>query len=582
MRVLPGLARLPAAAVEKIRPATAEGRCSSPSMNMPSIFCFLASVSILAVFAAPPARGDESPGGHDIVIYGGTSAGVAAAVQAARMGKSVVLIEPGRHIGGLTSGGLGMTDSGNRAVIGGISREYYRRIKAHYDRDEAWSVQRREDFRYFDPAADACWRFEPKVAEKVYLEMLHDAAVEVVTNERLNLEAGAGVRKELRAIRSIVMESGRVFPGRCFIDATYEGDLMARAGVRYTVGREANALYGESLNGVQTKNATKHQFASEVDPYVVPGDPASGLLPGIHGNGPGVEGGADRRVQAYCFRMCMTDAPENRVPFPKPDGYDPLRYELPARYLAAGTDGRYFDPAPMPNRKTDTNNNGAFSTDNLGMNYAYPEGDYETRAGIVAEHALYQKGLMWFLSNDERVPEALRREMSRWGLAKDEFTDNGNWPHQLYIREARRMISDHVQTEKDCFRARPTPEPVGMGSYNMDSHNVQRYVDAGGHARNEGDVQVSPGGPYQISYRAIRPRQAECENLLVPVCLSASHIAYGSIRMEPVFMILGQSAATAASHALDAGLPVQRIDYGKLAARLRADGQVLDHPTPGE
>ena len=273
----------------------------------------------------------------------------------------------------------------------------------------------------------------------------------------------------------------------------------------------------------------------------------------------------------------MTDVPENRVPFPKPDDYDPLRYELFARYLAAGTDGRYIDPAPMPNRKTDTNNNGAFSTDNINMNYGYPEGDYETREQIIREHESYQKGLMWFLCNDERVPEGLRKKMSRWGLAKDEFVDNGNWSHHLYIREARRMISDYVQTEHDCKRAVDTPDSVGMGSYNMDSHNVQRYVTEEGFARNEGDIQVSPGGPYRISYRAIRPKASQCTNLLVPAALSASHIAYGSIRMEPVFMILGQSAATAACLSLDANETVQNVDYDVLRKRLLEDKQVLDY-----
>lgn len=516
----------------------------------------------------------------DVVIYGGTSAGVASAVQTARMGKTVVLIEPSQHIGGLTSGGLGMTDTGNNSVIGGISREFYQRIRAHYAKDEAWTVEEREDFPFYREEDDALWRFEPRVAEMVFRTMLNVEKVKVVLGERLDLRDGIGVIKENLQIQRIVMESGRQFSAKCFIDATYEGDLMAKAGVSYHVGRESNATYGETLNGIQTKNARYHQFASNVDPYVVPGDPSSGLLPGIHANGPGKEGAGDKRIQAYCFRLCMTDAPENRVPFPKPDDYDPLRYELFARYLKSGTDGRYIHPAEMPNRKTDTNNNGAFSTDNINMNYAYPEGDYETRERIIREHESYQKGLMWFLCNDERVPDELRKEMSKWGLAKDEFVDNDNWPHQLYIREARRMISDYVQTEHDCFRTRDTPESVGMGSYNMDSHHVQRYVTADGFARNEGDVQVSPGGPYRISYRAIRPKASECSNLLVPAALSSSHIAYGSIRMEPVFMILGQSAATAACLSIDDSTSVQKVEYAKLRERLLADGQVLNYDAP--
>ncbi|MGK0184388.1 MAG: hypothetical protein ACI9R3_000154 [Verrucomicrobiales bacterium] len=516
----------------------------------------------------------------DVVVYGGTSAGVAAAIQTARMGKSVVLIEPTQHIGGLSSGGLGMTDSGSRAVIGGISREFYRKIRTHYADDNAWTVEKREDFPFFRAGEDALWRFEPKVAEMTFRDMLKEAMVTVVLGERLDLRAKSGVQMDHLEIRAIVMESGSTFSGKRFIDATYEGDLMAMAGVSFHVGRESNATYGETLNGVQTKNAHYHQFASTVDPYIVPGDASSGLLPGIHANGPGEEGAGDKRIQAYCFRLCMTDAPENRIPFPKPDDYDPLRYELFARYLNAGTDGRYLHPAEMPNRKTDTNNNGAFSTDNINMNYAYPEGNYETRDRIIREHESYQKGLMWFLCNDERVPESLRQEMSKWGLAKDEFVDNDNWPHQLYIREARRMVSDYVQTEADCFRTRETPESVGMGSYNMDSHHVQRYVTEEGYARNEGDVQVSPGGPYRISYRAIRPKASECSNLLVPAALSSSHIAYGSIRMEPVFMILGQSAATAACLSIDRNTSVQKLDYKVLRDRLLADGQVLKYDAP--
>ena len=522
---------------------------------------------------------------RDVVVYGGTSAGVAAAIQVSRMGKSVILIEPSQHVGGLTSGGLGMTDSGKREVIGGISREFYQRLQQFYSKDEAWVQEQREDYQFYKAGDDAIWRFEPKIAEATLRQMLAEAEVEVVYGQRLDLDkdvvmlhgvsVGGGVR-EHHSIQEIIMETGQRYRGRVFIDATYEGDLMAKAGVSYTVGREPNSKYGETLNGVQTNNATKHQFLADVDPYVVPGDPNSGLLPGVHDGDPGEEGAGDHRVQAYCFRMCLTDDPSNRVPFPKPEGYDPMRYELYLRYIQKGWRTVWGNHKDMPNRKTDTNNHGAFSTDNIGMNYDYPDGDYETREKIIREHELYQKGLFWFLCNDPRVPDDLQAKISRWGLAKDEFVDNGNWPHQIYVREARRMVSDYVQTEADCFRSRKTPDPVGMGSYNMDSHNVQRYVDERGFARNEGDVQVSPGGPYQISYRAIRPKKSECENLLVPAALSASHIAFGSIRMEPVFMILGQSAATGACQAIDQGRAVQDIDMGKLRERLLADKQVLE------
>jgi hypothetical protein len=513
----------------------------------------------------------------DVVIYGGTSAGVTAAVQCARMGKSVVVIEPGKHIGGLTSAGLGLTDSGIKEGIGGLSRDFYRRVKQHYASPTAWKQEKAEQFKWFGESTDALWRFEPGVAENILREMLAEHNVRVVFGQRLDLKKG--VVKSGAVISEIRMESGESYPGKRFIDATYEGDLMALAGVKFHVGREANSQYGETLNGVQTKQATKHQFLFDLDPYVKPGDPTSGLLPGIQKEGPGAEDGADRRMQAYCFRLCMTDDPNNMTPWPKPDGYDPMRYELGLRYALAGNKV-WHAPDRMPNRKTDTNNNGGFSTDNIGMNYDYPEGDYATREKIIQEHETYQKGFYWFFANDPRVPEAVKKEFRRWGLAKDEFVATGNWPHQLYIREARRMIGAYVHTEHDCRRTRPTPQSAGLGSYAMDSHNVQRYVDAKGHVRNEGDVQVKPGGAYQISYLSLCPKKEECTNLLVPVCLSSSHIAYGSIRMEPVFMILGQSATTAAIMAIDAKIPVQEVPYEKLSERLKADGQILEYTRP--
>jgi hypothetical protein len=346
--------------------------------------------------------------------------------------------------------------------------------------------------------------------------------------------------------------------------------------VSYHVGRESNELYGETFNGVQKDvRHHGHYFKASISPYVVPGDPSSGLLPRVSAEPPGENGQADRRIQAYCFRMCLTQVADNRVPFSKPEGYDLSQYELLLRVLAGGWREVFQKFDPIPNAKTDTNNHGPFSTDNLGMNYDYPEASYARRREIVREHETYQKGLMYFLANDPRVPAEVRAPMSRWGLAKDEFADNGNWPYQLYIREARRMVGQYVMTESDCLARRQTPEPVGMGSYVMDSHNVQRYVTKEGFVQNEGDVGVSPRRPYQIAFGALMPKPQECTNLLVPVCVSSSHIAYGSIRMEPVFMILGQSAATAAALAIDANSPVQKIEYGTLRERLLADGQVL-------
>jgi len=537
--------------------------------------CVVAAISL---FIAPATNAAEPPATADVVIYGGTSAGIVAAVQATAMGKSVVVVSPDTHLGGLSSGGLGWTDSGTKAVIGGLAREFYRRIKRHYDTPAAWVHQQPAEYKLYRPADDAMWVFEPKVAEAAFEAWVREHEIPVVRDAWLDRERGVANQGE--RIVSLTTLDGRTLAGKMFIDATYEGDLLAAAGVSFTTGREANATYGETLNGVQTKRAKSHQFTNKVSPYVVPDDPASGLLPRIHAGPPGEEGGGDHRIQAYNFRICLTNVAANRVPFPKPAGYDPLQYELLLRDLQAGSRHVFgkFDPAP--NGKTDTNNHGSFSTDNIGMNDDYPEASYERRREIIAEHAAYQQGYFWFLVNDPRGPEDVRTKMGQWGLAKDEFPDNGHWPHQIYVREARRMVADVVVSEGHVRRTTPTPDPVGMGSYTMDSHHVQRYVahDETGraYARNEGDIQVSPGGPYPISYRAIVPRQEECENLLVPVAVSASHIAYGSIRMEPVFMILGQSAATAAALAIDGGLTVQEVPYDALRERLLADGQVLE------
>jgi hypothetical protein len=534
-------------------------------------------MSKLALFVALVASAAEpAKEGYDLVVYGGTSAGIAAAVQAARAGKTVAVVAPETHLGGLTSGGLGWTDSGRKEAIGGLSREFYRRVKAYYDRPDAWRQQKPEEYRLYRKGDDAMWAFEPHVAERVFEDLVAEYKLPVFRDEWL--ARVKGVVKRGTKIESITTLTGKTFRGKQFIDATYEGDLMAAAGVSYTVGREANAKYGETLNGVQTRRAVSHQFDMPVDPYVKPGDPSSGLLPRIHPGPPGVEGAADNRIQAYCFRMCLTDADENRVPFPKPEGYDPRQYELLGRYLRLGWTGVFNKFDPVPNRKTDTNNHGGFSTDNIGMNYDYPEATYKRRREIIREHEQYQKGLMYYLANDPGVPEAIREKAARWGLAKDEFKDNGNWPHQIYVREARRMVGDFVMTERHLRGLDPTPESVGMGSYNMDSHNVQRYVDASGHARNEGDIQVSPGRAYPISYRSLVPKRSECTNLIVPVCLASSHIAYGSIRMEPVFLALGQSSACAAALAIDGGLDVQAVPYEKLRPTLLGLGQVLELP----
>ena len=539
---------------------------------------------LLAISALPSLVQAAETERFDVVIYGGTSAGIAAAIQTARMDKSAVIIEPTKFLGGLTTGGLGATDIGNKKAIGGISREFYQNVFTYYNDPAKWTRETRNE--YFSKkhhgnsgSEDSMWTFEPHAASEIYDQMLAGVKdkVTVVRGERLNRETG--VKKDGERIVAITMESGRTFTGPMFIDCGYEGDLLAAAGVSYHVGREANATYGETLNGVQTGHARSHQFTHDVDPYVVKGDPGSGLLPGIDPGGPGEEFAADHRVQAYNFRMCTTDVPANRRDWEKPANYDERWFELALRAIEAGDTRISWAPAWMPNRKTDTNNKHAISTDFIGRNWDYPEADYATRESIWKAHEDWQKGLMWTYAHHPRVPEEIRAQYQRLGLAKDEFTENDNWPRQLYIREARRMVSDYVMTEKNCKRLEIVEDSVGMGAYNMDSHNVQRYVTQEGFVRNEGDVQVR-SRPYPISFRCIRPRASECTNLLTPTCLSASHIAFGSIRMEPVFMVLGQSCATAAVQAIEQDTTIQDIDPAKLQERLLADGQMLDFESP--
>jgi hypothetical protein len=555
---------------------------------------------ILVLLAAITGRctGPDRQQIYDVVVYGGTSAGISAAIQTSRMGKSVVLIESTNRPGGLTTGGLGATDIGNKQAIGGISREFYRNIKTYYDNGANWKWQKPEEYSQNrnDGSNDAMWTFEPSAALEVYNRMLEPEKISIVYGERLNRKDG--VRKKGMRIMEITMESGRSFSGKMFIDATYEGDLMATAGVSYTVGRESNSRYGETLNGVQanitsltlkgtvSRNALHHNFIDGVDPYIVKGDPSSGLLPFIEKESPAADGTGDRRIQAYCYRMTLTDHPENRIPFIKPEGYNETEYELLFRNYEAARGPveemySYGDPlvpwinTNMPDRKTDTNNQKGFSTDFIGQNYEYPEASYEEREKIADRHLKYQQGLMWTLAYHPRIPRAVRDVVSQWGMCRDEFTENNGWTPQLYIREARRMINDYVMNQKHCEGTEVAEDPVGLAAYGMDSHMVQRYVDSNGFVQNEGNVEAPVSGPYPVSYRSIIPRRDECSNLLVPVCLSASHIAYGSIRMEPVFMILGQSAATAACMAVDEKKIIQDINYQSLKTRLLEDRQIL-------
>ena len=517
----------------------------------------------------------------DVVVYGGTSAAVTAAVQASRMGKKVIIVSPDKHLGGLSSSGLGFTDTGNKEVIGGLAREFYGKVYDHYQLPEAWQWQRREEYGnkgQGSPAVDGAkrtqWIFEPHVAEEAFEQLIASTDVVVLRDEWLDRHKG--VIKQGNTIRSIRTLSGKTFVAPVFIDATYEGDLMAAAGVQYVVGPEANAQWDEQWNGVQkTAHHHPHYFAMHVDPYVIPGDASSGLLPEISDAAPGVDGEGDKRIQAYTFRLCLTKNKDNRIAFSRPEDYDSTRYELLARIYEAGWKETFHKFDPIPNAKTDVNNHGPFSSDYIGGNYDYPEASYERRKEIIDEHIRYQKGLIWFTATDQRVPEEIRNQMQQWGYAADEFADNRHWPYTIYIREARRMMGQRVMTENEIMGRKPVAEPVGMGSYTLDSHNTQRYVTPDGYVQNEGDVGVGCQ-PYQIEMKSLLPHSDECSNLVVPVALSCTHIAFGSIRMEPVFMILGQSAATLAVTALEKGIQVTDIDYADVRPRLLADGQVLN------
>lgn len=536
----------------------------------------------------------------DVVIYGGTAAAVIAAVQVAQMDKSVIIVCPEKHLGGLTSGGLGFTDTGNKAVIGGLAREFYQRVYDHYQSDSAWIRQKKDEYGnkgQGTPAIDGdkrtMWIFEPHVAGQIFEAIVSENNIRVDRDHWLDRESGVEMKKG--EISSIRMLNGKVYQGKVFIDATYEGDLMAAAGVSYRIGRESNREYNEQWNGVQKDHKVAYRFLNEsrshfppreIDPYVVPGDPSSGVIPRVSTDPPGETGDGDKKIQAYCYRLCLTDVKENQVPFEMPENYDPWQYEVLGRLFEAGwgklelihdrgTHIAKFDP--IPNRKTDTNNHGPFSTDNIGMNYDYPEGSYERRREIIEEHENYQKGLFYFYLNDPRVPEEVRNEIGRWGLAKDEFTDNGYWPYQLYIREGRRMAGAFVMTENEVKKLKPVPRPVGMGSYTLDSHHTQRYITSEGFVENEGNVNAKTNGPYQIDMWSMLPRQEECTNLLVPVAVSASHIAFGSIRMEPVFMILGQSAGVIACMSIENNQDLHEQDYHEVKATLIEKGQVLDY-----
>jgi hypothetical protein len=533
----------------------------------PSI-AWLLSAGMLAAEALPTSKDVSHI--HDVVVYGDSSGAVIAAISAKREGRSVILINPTCFLGGMSASGLGATDFlGRRDTFGGIASEFYDSVAAAYGKDQVRS-------------------FEPHVGKQVFEKLVENAGVEVVSNELLDRTPGKGVKMNGARIESITTLGGRTYRGRMFIDATYVGDLMAAAGVTYTVGRESEGKYGEDMAGVRrgdtrplTHNSTRsfHDlFTHDVDPYVVPGDPSSGLLPRILALDDLRNGAGDRKIQAYNYRLCLTRKPELKIPLTKPAGYRAIDHELLLRNFEAG-DQRM--PALMERLagdgdKIDWNHSEAVGSDLPTVNWEYPEASYGRRREIEQEYELYIRGFLWTLANSPRVPEKVRRNAASWGLCKDEFTNNGGWPWMIYIREARRMVGDYVMTQHDCEGKRVAPDPVGLGSFGMDSHVVQYFVTEGRHANNEGVIWRVPPAPYGISYRSIIPRKGECENLFSPLCLGASHVAHGSIRMEPVFMTLSQSAAIAASLAIDAKVSVQEVPYPALHARLLAAKQIVD------
>lgn len=508
----------------------------------------------------PMELGAVTPKSFDLVVYGATASGTVTAVAAAREGLHVALVDPGHHVGGMVSGGLSSSDMGRQEVIGGISREFFERVGRHYDE----SIE---------------WHFEPHVAEQVFDEMLSEAKVTTIFDNRLREEHG--IVKEGNRIVTITLQDGEVLRAPVFVDATYEGDLMAEAGVSYTWGRESTVDYGESLAGVRGKQRPDHHFNVHVSPYASDGS----LLPEVSPGPKGQFGQGDKKVQAYGFRMCLTNRKDNEVPYPKPDNYSPYRYELLKRLIEALTEAKGHPPvmrdmmimSPLKGDKFDINSFGGFSTDHIGASWDYPTADYRRQAEIWRDHYAYEAGFFYFLAHDPSVPASLRNEVNEYGLAKDEFTDNHNWPSQLYIREGRRMVGSYVMTQKDIQEDLTKPDSIGMGSYQSDSHHIQRIPTADGAVENEGEMYVITK-PYEIPYRMILPHKGEVGNLLVPVCFSASHVAYSTVRMEPQYMIIGQATGVAAALAVRHKVPVRDISISELQKQLLEQHAVLSLP----
>lgn len=498
-----------------------------------------------------------NPKPFDLVVYGATAGGVMTAVAAAREGLNVALVDPGHHVGGMVSGGLSSSDMGRQEVIGGMAMEFFERVGRHYGE----TVET---------------KFEPHVAEEVFNEMLREAKVTTIFDQKVREKKG--VTKTGDRIVAITLENGEILRAVVFADTTYEGDLMAQAGVTYTWGRESVSEYDESFAGVRGKQRPDHHFNVRVSPYAADGS----LLPEVSAGPKGEMGQGDKKVQAYGFRMCLTNDKSNEVPYPRPDNYNPYRYELLKRLIAALSKAKGRPPvmremmimSPLKGNKFDINNFGGFSTDDIGASWEYPTADFRRQAEIWREHYNYDAGFFYFLANDPSVPLSLRNEVNEYGLAKDEFIDNHNWPWQLYIREGRRMVGQYVMTQKDIEHDLTKPDSIGMGSYPSDSHHVQRVPTPGGDVENEGEMSDATE-PYQIPYRMILPKTGEADNLLVPVCFSASHVAYSTIRMEPQYMIIGQAAGVAAAMAVHHSLPVGKIPIPELQKRLLKEEAIL-------
>ena len=505
---------------------------------------------------------------YDVVVYGDSSGAVTAAISAKREGREVILVNPTGFSGGMSASGLGATDFlGRQGTFGGIASEFYVLVAAAYGKDFVRS-------------------FEPHIGRQAFEKLLSDAKVRVEYTEMLDRTPGKGVKMNGRRIESITTLSGKTYRGKMFIDATYVGDLIAAAGATNTVGREAESQYGEDLAGVRRGDTTprlhytqrdKDHFIKPVDPHVIPGDPKSGLLPYVFQIDGLANGQGDRKIQAYNYRVCLTTDPKLRIPIEKPEGYREIDHELLLRNFDAG-DTRLpalVEPLEGPGSKVDWNNMHAVGS------------DHPARTGTIRKPAmrnvarLKRNMKLTFVASYGRWPttRACRRRSARrqppMALPKDEFTDNGGWPWMIYIREARRMVGDYVMTQLDCEGKRSAPDPVALGSFGMDSHAVQHFVTESGLANTDGVIWRVPPKPYGISYRAIIPRKGECENLFSPICISASHVAHGSIRMEPVFMALSQSAAIAAGMAIDAKVSVQELPYPALREKLLSAGQIV-------